>query len=124
MVATQVRMGNGWYNAQYHEKPPFDLPVIYEDDHMAIVNKPAGVVTYSHRGAGHGRMSVKAALPFVVKAPRAGTYSVISRPMACHRLDKPTSGLVSNHFVVSALTRKSFTDSSAAGSGKDKTSHG
>ena len=40
-------------------------------------------------------MSVKAALPFVVKAPKAGTVSIISRPIACHRLDKPTSGLVS-----------------------------
>lgn len=118
VIAKQVRMGNGWYNATYHEKPPFDLPVVYEDDHFAIgtygtntkygtnptccaqsvcfvVNKPAGIVTYSHRGAGHGRMSVKAALPFVVKAPKAGTFSITSRPIACHRLDKPTSGLVS-----------------------------
>jgi 23S rRNA-/tRNA-specific pseudouridylate synthase len=94
VIAKQVRMGNGWYNAQYHEKPPFDLPVVYEDDHFAIVNKPAGVVTYAHRGAGHGRMSVKSALPFVVKAPKAQTFSVISRPIACHRLDKPTSGLL------------------------------
>lgn len=95
VIAQQVRMGNGWYNAQYHEKPPFDLPVVYEDDHFAFVNKPAGIVTYSHRSAGHGRMSVRAALPFYVKAPSPGTFSIISRPIACHRLDKPTSGLVS-----------------------------
>lgn len=94
VIAQQVRMGNGWYNAQYHEKPPFDLPVVYEDDHFALINKPAGIVTYSHRSAGHGRMSVKAALPFYVKAPKPGTFSIISRPIACHRLDKPTSGLV------------------------------
>ena len=94
VIAQQVRMGNGWYIAQYHEKPPFELPVVYEDDHLAIVNKPAGIVTYSHRGAGHGRMSVKAALPFCVKAPKPGTFSIVSRPIACHRLDKPTSGLV------------------------------
>lgn len=73
VIAQQVRMGNGWYNAQYHEKPPFDLPVVYEDDHFAIVNKPAGIVTYAHRSAGHGRMSVRAALPFCVKAPK-GRY--------------------------------------------------
>jgi hypothetical protein len=36
VIAKQVRMGNGWYNAPYHEKPPFDLPVVYEDDHFAI----------------------------------------------------------------------------------------
>jgi tRNA pseudouridine65 synthase/23S rRNA pseudouridine1911/1915/1917 synthase len=39
-------------------------------------------------------MSVKSALPFVVKAPKAQTFSVISRPIACHRLDRPTSGLL------------------------------
>lgn len=95
VLAQQVKIGNGWYNAQYHEKPPFDLPVAYEDDHFAVVNKPAGIVTYAHRNAGHGRMSVRAALPFCIKAPKAGTFSIISRPIACHRLDKPTSGLVS-----------------------------
>ena len=36
VIAKQVRMGNGWYSATYHEKPPFDLPVVYEDDHFAI----------------------------------------------------------------------------------------
>jgi 23S rRNA-/tRNA-specific pseudouridylate synthase len=94
VIAQQVRVGNGWYNAQYHEKPPFELPVVYEDDHFAIVNKPAGVITYAARSSGHGRMSVRAALPFCVKAPKAGTFSIISRPIACHRLDKATSGLL------------------------------
>ena len=33
-----------------YRPPPFDLPVVFEDDHMAIVNKPAGIVTYRADG--------------------------------------------------------------------------
>jgi len=124
VIAQQVRMGNGWYNAQYHEKPPFDLPIVYEDDHFAIINKPAGIVTYSHRSAGHGRMSVKAALPFYVKAPSPGTFSIISRPIACHRLDKPTSGLVSMACAVALVPVATISHVSLVGGCKDKASHG
>lgn len=94
VVAKQVRMGDGKYSCLSHKDPPFELPVVYEDDHFAIVNKPAGVVVYSHKGGGHGRNTVRSALPFALTAPRAGTYSVMRRPMAVHRLDKPTSGLL------------------------------
>ena len=58
------------------------------------VNKPAGVVVYSHRKGGHGRMTVRAALPYVLKPPKKGTIAIMRRPNAVHRLDKPTSGLV------------------------------
>jgi 23S rRNA-/tRNA-specific pseudouridylate synthase len=77
-----------------YEKPPFELPVIYEDDYFAIVNKPAGVVVY---GTGRGRifrMSVRAALPFVLAPPARGTHAILRRPASVHRLDKPTSGLL------------------------------
>jgi 23S rRNA pseudouridine1911/1915/1917 synthase len=58
------------------------------------VNKPAGVVVYANRKSGHGVMTVRAALPFAVKPPKAGTYEVLRRPQPVHRLDKPTSGLL------------------------------
>jgi len=94
VVAKQVRMDGGFYPSQMYAKPPFELPVIFEDDHFAIVNKPAGVVVYSHRKGGHGRMTVRAALPFVLQPPKKGTLSIIRRPLAAHRLDRPTSGLL------------------------------
>ena len=94
VLAKQTRMGSGTYPVLNHKKPPFDLPVVYEDDYFAIVNKPAGIVVYSHTGGGHGVMTVRAGLPFAVKPPRSGIYSTLRRPQPVHRLDKPTSGLL------------------------------
>ena len=39
-------------------------------------------------------MTVRAALPFALQPPKRGTRSILRRPMACHRLDRPTSGLL------------------------------
>ena len=95
-VGIQVRMGNGYSFAVVgHTKPPFDVPVIYQDDHYALVNKPAGVVCYRQgSGSSSGLMSIRAALPFVLDPPQRGTFSVLRRPASVHRLDKPTSGLL------------------------------
>jgi 23S rRNA-/tRNA-specific pseudouridylate synthase len=94
VVAKQVRMGDGNSPTLSYRKPPFELPVLFEDDYFALVNKPAGVVVYNQGGGGHGVMTVQAALPFVVQPPRAGSYSVLRRPAVVHRLDKPTSGIL------------------------------
>lgn len=67
---------------------------MYEDSHFAIVNKPAGVVCYSQRDASHGKMTIRHALPFVLKPPKRGTSDIYLRPVGVHRLDKPTSGLL------------------------------
>jgi hypothetical protein len=94
VIGMQVRMGGGQYLRQNEKKPPFDLPIVYEDDHFALVNKPAGVVVYSHKNGGHGIMTVRSALPFALTPPKLGTYSIIRRPVSVHRLDKPTSGIL------------------------------
>lgn len=36
VLAKQVRMGSGEHPVLNHKKPPFDLPVVYEDNHFAI----------------------------------------------------------------------------------------
>jgi hypothetical protein len=36
VIAKQVRMGDGYFPIMGHKKPPFDLPVVFEDDHFAI----------------------------------------------------------------------------------------
>jgi hypothetical protein len=94
VIGMQVRMGGGQYLGVNNKKPPFALPIVYEDDHFALVNKPAGVVVYSHKNGGHGIMTVRAALPFALTPPKLGTYSIIRRPVSVHRLDKPTSGIL------------------------------
>ena len=97
-VAIQVRMGNGdrfaIMSAGPTKAPPFDVPVIYQDDHYALVNKPAGVVCYRQGSGSSGWLSIRAALPFVLDPPARGTYAVLRRPASVHRLDKPTSGLL------------------------------
>ena len=88
-----MRIGNGSYRALEHLRPPFAVPVIYEDDHFAIVQKPAGVVTY-RQGKTSCLMTVRAALPYCLQPPARGTYAAMRRPASVHRLDKPTSGLL------------------------------
>ena len=36
VLAKQVRMGSGNFPVTNHKKPPFALPVVFEDDHFAI----------------------------------------------------------------------------------------
>lgn len=63
------------------------LPILYQDDDLLIINKPAGLVV--HPGAGVPDNTLVNALlyhdPTLAKIPRAGII---------HRLDKDTSGLL------------------------------
>lgn len=36
VLAKQIRIGDGYFPIMNHKKPPFDLPVVFEDDHFAI----------------------------------------------------------------------------------------
>jgi 23S rRNA-/tRNA-specific pseudouridylate synthase len=93
VLCIQVRMGSGYFTMLHYQKPNFELPVVYEDDCMALVHKPAGVVVY-RTGTHHGTHTIRAALPFVLTPPRRGALSVLRRPASVHRLDKATSGLL------------------------------
>jgi 23S rRNA-/tRNA-specific pseudouridylate synthase len=68
------------------------LPILYEDDHVAIVHKPAGLLVYRSPQSSPRAPTVHAALPWCLKAPARGTPGALTRPLAVHRLDKPTSG--------------------------------
>lgn len=70
--------------------PPFRLPVVYEDDHLAIVHKPAGVLVYPE--GGKGRNNVRYALLHVLKP--SNHQAALERPEVVHRLDFATSGLL------------------------------
>ncbi|KXJ41234.1 MAG: hypothetical protein AXA67_06500 [Methylothermaceae bacteria B42] len=63
------------------------LTILYEDEHLLVVDKPAGLVV--HPAAGHHDGTLQNALlhhaPELDKLPRAGIV---------HRLDKDTSGLL------------------------------
>ncbi|XKH00093.1 23S rRNA pseudouridine(1911/1915/1917) synthase RluD [Marinobacter nauticus] len=69
------------------EAEPISLDVVYEDEHLLVINKPAGLVV--HPAAGHAAGTLVNALlnyaPEVENLPRAGIV---------HRLDKDTSGIM------------------------------
>ena len=71
--------------------PPADIPltVVYEDDDLAVVDKPAGLVV--HPAPGHWEGTLVNAL--VARGLRLGGGAA-GRPGIVHRLDKDTSGLL------------------------------
>ena len=67
------------------------LNVVYEDDALIVIDKPAGLVV--HPGAGHARGTLVNALIAHCGASLSGIGGV-ARPGIVHRLDKDTSGLL------------------------------
>jgi 23S rRNA pseudouridine1911/1915/1917 synthase len=68
---------------------PIPLDILYEDDQLAIVNKPAGMVV--HPSAGHSTGTLVHAL--LAHCPLS-SIGGIHRPGIVHRLDKDTSGAI------------------------------
>jgi 23S rRNA pseudouridine1911/1915/1917 synthase len=66
------------------------LDIIYEDDHILVVNKPAGIVVHPAPGHEHGTL-VDALRAHV---PHLNSGGDPLRPGIVHRLDKDTSGLL------------------------------
>ncbi len=72
------------------EPEPMPLRVMYEDDEVLVVDKPAGLPT--HPGAGHSDHTLANAL--LAHRPSLRGIGDPDRPGLAHRLDKDTSGLV------------------------------
>jgi 23S rRNA pseudouridine1911/1915/1917 synthase len=71
------------------EPEPWALTAVYEDDHIVVVDKPAGLVV--HPAPGHSSETlVNMLLDAYSDLPGADE----SRPGIVHRLDKDTSGLL------------------------------
>jgi len=82
---------------QVSEKPeaglvaePTPLEVFYEDSHLIVVNKPAGMVVYP--AAGHAKGTLMNALAY--HCPKLSAPGGPLRPGVVHRLDKDTSGVM------------------------------
>jgi 23S rRNA pseudouridine1911/1915/1917 synthase len=71
---------------------PEDIPldVVYEDDSIAVVNKPAGLVVHPAAGVPAGTLANALAFHFRRLAAGGGA----ARPGIVHRLDRDTSGLI------------------------------
>lgn len=85
------------------EPEPFEFPILYEDDAMLVIAKPAGVVVHPAVGNRSGTV-VNALLgryPQLAEELACGS----SRPGIVHRLDKDTSGCLAVAKTASAQFR-------------------
>ncbi|MFL5847109.1 MAG: RluA family pseudouridine synthase [Solirubrobacteraceae bacterium] len=73
--------------AEVQDGPQADFTVAYEDEHLLVVDKPAGVVVHPARG--HWTGTLAQAL-----AARGAAGGEPGRPGIVHRLDRDTSGLL------------------------------
>ena len=69
----------------------FKLNIIYEDDDLLVINKPAGIIM--HPGAGNYDNTIVNALMHYCKGNLSNIGDEL-RPGIVHRIDKDTSGLV------------------------------
>ena len=78
--------------AQPLDLQPEDIPldILYEDDIMLIINKPAGLVVHPAPGHSEGTL-VNALLAHCPSLPGIGG---VQRPGIVHRLDKDTTGAI------------------------------
>jgi 23S rRNA pseudouridine1911/1915/1917 synthase len=67
-----------------------ELPVVHEDEHVLVIDKPAGLVV--HPGAGHDGATLVNGL--LARYPEIAEVGDPARPGIVHRLDQGTSGLL------------------------------
>jgi 23S rRNA pseudouridine1911/1915/1917 synthase len=75
-----------------HELAPEDIPleIVFEDDDLLVVNKPAGLVVHPAAGVYSGTLANALAFHFQQLPASGGSL----RPGIVHRLDRNTSGLL------------------------------
>ena len=96
VIAIRSRLDNNFYPqtcTKYVDPPNLEVedPVLFEDDHIAIVNKPEGIDCI-----GEKRSDLQSVLPFVLRPPsnmlsknKSSSQCYLPRPV--HRLDRKTS---------------------------------
>ena len=89
---------NGVYQVSVPEAAPahneaqdIDLDIVFEDEHLLVVDKPAGMVVHPAAGNADGTL-VNALLHHC--AGRLSGIGGVARPGIVHRIDKNTSGLL------------------------------
>lgn len=66
------------------------LDVLYEDEHLAAINKPAGMIVHPAKGHWSGTLTAALAYHFAQLSSVGGA----TRPGIVHRLDRDTSGVI------------------------------
>lgn len=70
------------------EQADVDLPILYEDDDVIVVNKPSGLLTHAKGG-----LSDEPTVAEIIR-PKTSFATDTDRPGIVHRLDRDTSGLL------------------------------
>ena len=86
--------------SQENKVRPYKLnyDVVYEDDHLAVINKPAGIPVHSH-----AHRNIQNSLSYNLSASSIDDAMLIPRPV--HRLDHETSGLLIIAKTYQAMTQ-------------------
>ncbi|PQO40237.1 RluA family pseudouridine synthase [Blastopirellula marina] len=67
-----------------------DLDILYQDDRIAVINKPAGMITHPAKGRWKGTLTEALKGMF----SQLSTVGGPTRPGIVHRLDRDTSGVI------------------------------
>ncbi len=86
VVVVRVVRSDGQLDAD----PTIDVPVVFEDDQVLVVDKPAGLVVHPGAGTLDGTM----VHGLLARFPELRGVGPDVRPGIVHRLDKGTSGLL------------------------------
>ncbi|MCI0583364.1 MAG: RluA family pseudouridine synthase [Chloroflexi bacterium] len=78
--------------AEPRAQPEIEVPVVYEDADLLVIDKPAGLVV--HPAPGHAEGTLVNALLGRGGAEAYGGIAGVRRPGIVHRLDRDTSGLL------------------------------
>ena len=70
------------------EQTSAELPILYEDDDVIVVNKPSGLLTHAKSG-----LSTEPTVAEIIRA-KTSFASDTDRPGIVHRLDRDTSGVL------------------------------
>ena len=70
------------------EQASAELPMLYEDDDVMVVNKPSGLLTHAKGG-----LSTEPTVAEIIR-PKTSFASDTDRPGIVHRLDRDTSGVL------------------------------
>ena len=77
--------------APHNEAQDIPLVIVYEDEHLLVIDKPAGLVVHPAAGNFDGTL-VNALLHHC--GPSLSGIGGVARPGIVHRIDKDTSGLL------------------------------
>ena len=75
-------------NLPEKEQTDVDLPILYENDDVIVVNKPSGLLTHAKGG-----LSDEPTVAEIIR-PKTSFATDTDRPGIVHRLDRDTSGLL------------------------------